>query len=48
MNRIGMQLVRDKRAAILAASDGAGVEKKTVKGRDVLSVLSESKDTSGI
>ncbi|KIO34087.1 hypothetical protein M407DRAFT_17000 [Tulasnella calospora MUT 4182] len=40
VDRIGIQLVRDKRAAIVAASGGeGGVEKKTVEGQDLLSVL---------
>lgn len=44
MDRIGLQLVRDKREAIIAASNGGdSVEKKAVEGRDLLSVLSEYK-----
>ncbi|KAG9018780.1 hypothetical protein FRB90_009784 [Tulasnella sp. 427] len=40
MARVGKQLVQDKRNAVLAAaSGGAGVEKKAVVGRDLLSVL---------
>ncbi|KIO34086.1 hypothetical protein M407DRAFT_16999 [Tulasnella calospora MUT 4182] len=39
MDRVGIQLVREKRAAIVAALGGGGVEKKTVGGRDLLSVL---------
>ncbi|KIO34090.1 hypothetical protein M407DRAFT_64608 [Tulasnella calospora MUT 4182] len=40
MARIGKQLVQDKRAAVVAATSGSGgVEKKTVVGRDLLSVL---------
>lgn len=40
MRRIGMQLIAEKKAAILAASqDGKGVEKKDVVGRDLLTLL---------
>lgn len=39
---MGKQLVEEKRAAVLAASDdGSSVEKKTVAGRDLLTVLSK-------
>ena len=41
MARVGGQLVREKRAAVLAAANGAEVvEKKSVAGKDLLSVLS--------
>ncbi|KIO34089.1 hypothetical protein M407DRAFT_17002 [Tulasnella calospora MUT 4182] len=39
MDRIGMKIVQDKRDAVVAASNGREVEKKTVEGRDLLSVL---------
>ncbi|KAG9018779.1 hypothetical protein FRB90_009783 [Tulasnella sp. 427] len=40
MERVGLQLVKEKRAAIIAASKSEeGLEKKTVGGRDLLSVL---------
>lgn len=42
LNRVGKQLVEEKRAAVPAASDdGSSVEKKTVASRDLLTVLSE-------
>ena len=37
MNRIGKQLLRDSKAAILA--DGGGNEKSSWPGRDLLSLL---------
>ena len=44
MRRIGLQLIRDKREAILRARDGKdgtedGIAKKDVQGRDLLSLL---------
>lgn len=41
MRRIGMQLIAEKKAAILATAgqDGKGVEKKDVHGRDLLTLL---------
>lgn len=42
MARVGGQLLQEKRAAVLAAASSAGgVEKKSVAGKDLLSVLSE-------
>lgn len=38
MHRIGMDLVREKKAAILAEKT-TGVEKKDVQGRDLLTLL---------
>lgn len=38
MHRIGMDLIREKKAAILAEAS-AGVEKKDVQGRDLLTLL---------
>ena len=37
MHRIGMELIKEKKAAILAAN--STVEKKDVQGRDLLSLL---------
>ena len=41
MRRIGLQLIADKKAAILAASreKGRGVEKKDITERDLLTLL---------
>ncbi|TCD65211.1 hypothetical protein EIP91_002958 [Steccherinum ochraceum] len=40
MRRIGMELIQEKKAAILAEkSRASGVEKKDVRGRDILSLL---------
>lgn len=42
MARVGRRLVQEKRAAVLAAASSAdAVEKKSVVGKDLLSVLSE-------
>lgn len=43
MARVGSRLVQEKRAAVLAEARSAdAVEKKSVVGKDLLSVLSES------
>ena len=41
MRRIGLQLIAEKKASILASTgkDGKGVEKKDVQGRDLLTLL---------
>ena len=39
MDRIGMELVREKREAILATSGGVKPEKTGVMGRDLLTLL---------
>ncbi len=39
MRRIGLDLIAEKKASILAASGQNGVEKKNVIGRDLLTLL---------
>lgn len=39
MQRVGEKLVQDRRAALAAATGSDGVEKSTLKGKDLLSVL---------
>lgn len=41
IQRVGEKLVQDRRAALAAATGSDGVEKSTLKGKDLLSVLSE-------
>lgn len=41
MQRIGTKLVNDKREAILASNGIEEIDKKSVIGRDLLTVLSE-------
>ena len=39
MREIGLQLVREKREAVMAESMDSGVGKRDVQGRDLLSLL---------
>lgn len=39
MRRIGLRLIAEKKASIIAASGESGVEKKNVIGRDLLTLL---------
>ena len=39
MGRIGLQLIAEKKASIIAASGESGVETKNVIGRDLLTLL---------
>lgn len=39
MRRIGLQLIAEKKAALLSEKQGGGVEKRDLEGRDLLTLL---------